>query len=168
MNNLPKHHGVGPEAQSEWDRRDHAPPRKSLLKFFDGVLCQSQLFENKSKEQSDSCSVVFSHWPRFNVTFCNWMWNYIIRLKHATLFAKLPINVGNTIWGSAGFRGRPKGPGPRAPTKRVPPPRLYVSPYVRHIRATSVIFISEEISLFRNAIKLPVVQTIVFQFNIVW
>jgi len=38
-----------------------APPRKNLLRFFAGVLYQSQLFENKRKEQSDSCSVEFSH-----------------------------------------------------------------------------------------------------------
>ena len=34
-------------------------PEKNLLRFFAGVLYQSQLFENKLKEQSDSCSVVF-------------------------------------------------------------------------------------------------------------
>jgi len=36
------------------------PPRKNLLRFFAGVLYQSQLFENKQKEQSDSCSVEYS------------------------------------------------------------------------------------------------------------
>ena len=52
------------------------PKKKNLLRFFAGVLYQSQLFENKRKEQSDSCSVVFSHWPRFNVAFCDWLRNY--------------------------------------------------------------------------------------------
>jgi len=51
------------------------PPEKNL-RFFAGVLYQSQLFENKRKEQSDSCNVVFSHWPRCNVTFCDWIRNY--------------------------------------------------------------------------------------------
>jgi len=65
-----------PEAQPEWGRRGHAPPlRKNLLRFFASVLYQFQLFKNKRKEQSGSCSVVFSHWPRFNVTFCDWMRN---------------------------------------------------------------------------------------------
>jgi len=75
-----------------------APTEKNLLRFFAGVLYQSQLFENKRKEQSDSCGVVFSHWPRFNVTFCDCE---TIRLKHATLLAKLPINADNTSWGVA-------------------------------------------------------------------
>jgi len=52
------------------------PPRKNLLRFFSGVLYQSQLFENKRKEQSNSYSVVFSRWPRFNVAFCDWTRNY--------------------------------------------------------------------------------------------
>ena len=89
---------VGPEAQPEWGRRGHGPHRKNLSRFFAGVLYQSQLFENKRKEQSDSCGVVFSHWPRFNVTFCDCE---TIRLKHATLLAKLPINADNTSWGVA-------------------------------------------------------------------
>jgi len=38
-----------------------ASPEKNLLRFFAGVLYQSQLLENKQKKQSDSCSVVFSH-----------------------------------------------------------------------------------------------------------
>jgi len=88
------------EAQPEWGRRGHGPhPRKNLLRFFAGVLYQSQLFENNRKEQSDSCSVVFSHWPRFNVTFA--IGCETIRLKHATLLAKLPINEDNTSWGVA-------------------------------------------------------------------
>ena len=38
-----------------------APPKKNLLRFVAGVLYQSQLFKNKRKEQSDTCSVVFSY-----------------------------------------------------------------------------------------------------------
>ena len=50
---------------------------KRPCQIFVNVLYQSQLFENKRKEQSDSRSVVFSPWPRFNsVTFCDWMRNY--------------------------------------------------------------------------------------------
>jgi len=75
------------------------PPRKNLLRFFAGVLYQSQLFENKRKEQSDSCSVVFSHWLRFNMTFCDGC--ETIRLKRAPLLAKLPIIADNTSRGVA-------------------------------------------------------------------
>ena len=72
------------------------PPRKNL-RFFAGVSYQSQLFGNKRKKQSDSCSVVFSHWPRWLFAIgCE-----TIRLTHATLLAKLPINGDNTSRGVA-------------------------------------------------------------------
>jgi len=71
--------------------------KKNLLRFFAGVLYQSQLLENKRKEQSDSCSVVFSYWPRWLFAIgCE-----TIRLQHATLLAKLPMNADNKSWGVA-------------------------------------------------------------------
>jgi len=48
-------------SQNEAEEAMPPPQKKNLLRFFAGVLYQSQLFENKRKEQSDSCSVVFSH-----------------------------------------------------------------------------------------------------------
>ena len=80
-------------------KRPCPPPRKNLLRFFAGVLYQSQLFENKQKEQSHSRTVVFSHWPRFKVTFCDWMRNYTT--KACNFVSKLPINADNTSWGVA-------------------------------------------------------------------
>jgi len=42
---------------------------------------------------------VFSDWPRFNVTSCDWMRSYTT--KTWNLSAKLPINADNTSWGVA-------------------------------------------------------------------
>ena len=88
------------EAQPEWGRRGHSPPtRKNLLRYFAGVLYQSQLFEKKREEQSDSCSVISltdQDFTRLVASGCETMW-----LKHATLLAKLPINANNTSWGVA-------------------------------------------------------------------
>jgi len=56
-----------------------APPEKTCWDFSLVFYIISTVFENKRKEQSDSCSVVFSHWPRFNVNFCDWVRNYVTK-----------------------------------------------------------------------------------------
>jgi len=87
------------EAQPEWGRRGHGSPRKNLLRFFAGVLYQSQMLENKRKEQSTyavSCSLTDQ-----GLTWLFAMGCETIRLKHATLLAKIPINGDNTSWGVA-------------------------------------------------------------------
>ena len=53
--------GLYRQRRSQNEAEETSPPPKNLLRFFAGVLYQSQLFENKRKEQSHSCSVVFSH-----------------------------------------------------------------------------------------------------------
>ena len=50
-----------PQRRSQNEAEEAMPPLQKNLRCFAGVLHQSQLFENKRKEQSDSCSVVFSH-----------------------------------------------------------------------------------------------------------
>jgi len=49
------------QRRSQNEAEEAMTPRKNLLRFFASILYQSQLFENKRKEQSDSYSVVFSH-----------------------------------------------------------------------------------------------------------
>jgi len=46
------------QRRSQNKAEEAMPPPKSLLRFIAGVLYQSQLFENKRKEQSDSCRVL--------------------------------------------------------------------------------------------------------------
>ena len=40
-------------------------PKKNLLRFYAGALCQFQLFENKRKEQSDARQVTGLSWTKF-------------------------------------------------------------------------------------------------------
>jgi len=74
------------------------PPRKYLLRFFAGVLYQSQLFENKRNSRTHVVSRSLNEqgltW--LSASGCETIW-----LKHATLLAKLPINADNMSWGVA-------------------------------------------------------------------
>jgi len=76
------------------------PSPKKLTKIFRWCFILISTVRNKRKEQSDSCSVVFSHWPRFAVTSCNWMRNCTTKACW-NLLAKLPINADDTSRGIA-------------------------------------------------------------------
>ena len=91
-------HSLYPEAQPEWGRRGHGPPKK-LVKIFRWCFISISTIRKQTEGTVGLCNVVFSHWPRFNVTFCDWMRN--CRTKACNLLAKLPINANNTCGGVA-------------------------------------------------------------------
>ena len=75
-----------------------APPPKKTLRFFVGVFYQSHLFKNKrySRTHVVSCSLTDQGLTWLFAIGCE-----TIRLKHAPLSAKLPINANNIVWGVA-------------------------------------------------------------------